>query len=97
MDAGDDGLLRGLDLRIELRCLPAIEHAVIADDANAPMARRLRRLRPVRRPRSGSLRVSPGRQEQELAGVVDALEDLVVDKTLAALVKPQLRRQQVRS
>ncbi len=68
--------------RIALRRLAAIGHAVVADDANAAMASS-----PAATAFSSYIRLDlifPGDEEQQLAGIVDALEDLLIDYPVAA-------------
>src|SRR5207247_2497854 len=63
--------------RIVLRRLAPLEHTVIADDADCPMPQRARcRRLPALRCR----RIAPGREQDDLAGGVDAGEDLLVDQ-----------------
>src|SRR5579875_3657071 len=68
-------LVSRLGFRMVLRRLAAIEHAVIANDADLAMAQRPRR-RPARRPALCRGLVDPGGEQQQLAGRINALEGL---------------------
>jgi hypothetical protein len=60
-----------------LRCLPAIGHPVLTDDANLAMAQRAPR-DGLGFPMLGVDRISPCDEKQQLAGIGDALEDLLI-------------------
>src|SRR5262249_46585883 len=67
---------RSGDIAIELRRFAAIEHAVVPDDADFAVAQRPGRRRGY--PCPCRVGLAPGGEQQELAGVGDALEQLVV-------------------
>src|SRR5262249_18516395 len=57
--------------------LPAVEKAVVGDDAHAPMPIHAV---PERRRAIRSLRVAPGSQQQEFPGRIDAFEQIRIDE-----------------
>src|SRR5262245_58086157 len=79
-----------------LGCLAPIEHAVVADDASPPMPKRCGNLRREGTPRGG-LHIPPRRQEQQLAGIVNALEHLVVYEAGVVCVEPEVGWERVRA
>src|SRR5262245_53636500 len=77
------------------RRLPPLEHAVVADDADAPMPKR-RRHRRVWLECRGGVSVPPRGEQYELSGIVDALEQLMVDQAAFHAIEAELRGHTIR-
>src|SRR6516164_3116095 len=89
-------VVRPPDRGIELWRFIPIGHAVVANDTDAPVAELAevggcRRCPPPRR-----LGIAPSHQQQQLSRIVDALENLTVDKSLDVSVEAKRCRQMLR-
>jgi hypothetical protein len=84
------------DRRKILCRLPAFEQTVIAHVADATMAKFGDTREVVWRPASRVIRVLPGREQQHLAGISNALEHIVFGQPFGPLVESEMAGQQVR-
>src|SRR5262245_32277148 len=72
----------GCCIRIELRCLTPVKHAVVAHNANCPVPQGLEPRRVHWRPTARGLCIFPQNQKCELARIVDAGDDIIIDDSL---------------
>src|ERR1035441_5590140 len=82
-------------VRIVLRSLPAFVHTVVAYVTDATMAQFSDAGEAVWRPPCGVIARFPGREEQHLSGIVDTLEQIVVDQSLGLYVEAEVARQPI--
>ena len=80
-------MLRFAAFRIELRCLTPVKHAVVAHNANCPVPQSLEAPCVHRRPTARGLCIFPRNQKCELAGIVDAGYDIIIDDPLTCYVE----------
>ena len=78
--------VRALDLRVELRRLVAVHHAVITNDADPSVPQRAKILGCDRCPLPSGLCSSPCGEKQQLPRIVDALINLMVNEVPGALI-----------
>src|SRR6476620_8620348 len=85
--------LASLRIRMELRCLATIEHAVVTHDPYPAMPQTLDSAGFHRRPLARGPCILPRHQQRQLARVVDAGEQIVLDDAVAGQVEAERRKQ----
>jgi hypothetical protein len=84
-----------LYVSIVLRGLAAIEPAVVAHHPDRAMPQALNAVDLLRHPAIDGLRVFPGDQKRDLAWIVDARPDIVIDDSAPIEIQPEMSRQEV--
>jgi hypothetical protein len=82
-----------LRVRKKLRCLASIKHPIVANNTDLPVPHGLMFFCLRRRPIFGGLRISPRDKKRQLAWIVDASENVMIDDPTTVQIKAKAGRQ----